>query len=142
VGLAAWHWARARHHLAFANDTEQHLPTYIDWAAVGLFYSALHTVHAALDGETSLPKDERHPRKHSAPKNAKVGGRGTNQLVRDLYGPASFAYRSLIEASHRTRYDFKALPAPYARLLADHKVVHDHIHGVLGAQGVTLPAFR
>jgi hypothetical protein len=95
----------------------------------------------ALDGETSLPKDERHPRKHSGPKNAKVGGRGTNQLVRDVYKPAHFAYRSLMEASHRTRYDMKALTSPHKRLLTDHKTVHDRLLTVLAAQGHSLAAF-
>ncbi len=141
MGAAAWHWARAQHHFSFANDTHQQLPAYADWAAVGLFYSALHVVHAGLDGDGSLPKDESHPRKHSGPKNAKVGGRGTNQLVRDLYPPAHFAYRSLMEASHRTRYDMQALDRPHARLLADHKVVHDHLLGVLRSRGLTFPAF-
>jgi hypothetical protein len=122
-------------------DTNKQMPQYADWAAVGLFYSALHVVHAALDGETSLPKDERHPRKHSGPKNAKVGGRGTNQLVRDVYKPAHFAYRSLMEASHRTRYDMKALTSPHKRLLTDHKTVHDRLLTVLAAQGHSLAAF-
>jgi hypothetical protein len=142
MGQAAWHWARAKHHYDFAVDLHRTLPTYSDWAAVGLFYSALHIAHAALDGETGLPKDERHPRKHSAPKNAKVGGRGLSQLVRDLYRPAHFQYRSLFEASVRTRYDMTALASPQQRLLADHKVVHDHIHGVITGQGVALTAFR
>jgi hypothetical protein len=141
VGLAAWHWARAQHHYSFAQDLNQQLPAYADWAAVGLFYSALHVVHAALDGATTLPKDERHPRKNSAPRNAKVGGRGTNQLVRVQDRPAHFAYMSLMEASHRTRYGMKALVSPHARLLADHKVVHDHRCGVLAGQGLALPTF-
>lgn len=141
MGAVAWHWARAEHHFSFAVDTNKQMPQYADWAAVGLFYSALHVVHAALDGETSLPKDERHPRKHSGPKNAKVGGRGTNQLVRDVYKPAHFAYRSLMEASHRTRYDMKALTSPHKRLLTDHKTVHDRLLTVLAAQGHSLAAF-
>ena len=142
MGAAAWHWARAKHHFDFATDINVSHPAYADWAAVGLFYSALHVVHAGLDGEHGLHKDERHPRKHSAPKGAKVGGRGTNQLVRDLYKPAHFAYRSLMEASHRTRYDMGLLTTPHARLLADHKVVYDHMTIVLTGQGRPQAKFR
>lgn len=142
MGQAAWHWARAQHHYDFAVQAHQHLPDHEDWVAVGIFYSALHMAHTALDGELGLPKDERHPRKHSAPASARVGGRGVSQLVRDLYGPAHFAYRSLFEASYRTRYDMNVLVSPYTRLMADHQIVHDQMRRVFKAQGVVLPSIR
>lgn len=89
-----------------------------------------------------MAKDERHPRKHSAPKRAAVGGRGVNQLVRDLYRPAHFAYRSLFEASLRTRYDMSALADPFQRLAKDHQVVHDHMVNLLDQRGKPVARFR
>jgi hypothetical protein len=45
-----------------------------------LFCSALQNVHSPLADEPTLVKDERHPRKRSAPQGAQHGGRGLNQL--------------------------------------------------------------
>jgi hypothetical protein len=86
-------------------------PQHTDWAAVALFYAADQWVHSSLADEPDLPKDERHPRKHTAPAGEDTGGRGTNQLVRDLFPEIHVQYRSLMEASHRTRYDFEQLGA-------------------------------
>ena len=93
MGARKWHVARAEHHL----EVGQHLQgRYEDWAAVALAYSALHYVHSSLADEPALLKDERHPRKHTAPAGAGNGGRGTNQLVRDLYPSIHVQYRSLL----------------------------------------------
>ena len=66
-------------------------------------------VDSFLDGETHLPKDERHPRKHSANADSGNGGRGRNQLVRALLQPVRKEYCALEEASRRARYDLVML---------------------------------
>jgi hypothetical protein len=106
MGARGWHASRAKHH----KDVADFLATvHPDWAAVALFYSAHSHVHSSLADEPSLPKDERHPRKHTSPAGPQFGGRGTNQLVRDLYPKIHVQYMSLFEMSHRTRYDIKQL---------------------------------
>src|SRR4051794_23850879 len=102
MGARNWHVARAEYHFKVADHLRDDYP---DWAAVALFYSALHYVHSSLADEPSLAKDERHPRKHPAPAGAANGGRGVNQLVRDVYGQIHTQYMSLFEMSRRTRYD-------------------------------------
>ncbi|WP_143696136.1 hypothetical protein [Williamsia sp. 1138] len=82
------------------------LPVHEDWAMVALFYSAMHLVHSSLADEMTLNKDERHPRKHSS---IEPGARGTNQMVHSLYSPIAVSYMSLMELSHRTRYDIAQL---------------------------------
>lgn len=59
-------------------------------------------------GGPTLVKDERHPRKHTSYGGTGTGGRGTNQLVKDILDPIHRQYRSLMEASHRARYDFQS----------------------------------
>ena len=103
MGVRKWHLERAKHHKKASDYLLQDFP---DWAMVALFYSALHYVHSSLADEPSLPKDERNPRKHSSPE---IGTRGTNQLVAAMYPSITIAYRSLMELSHRTRYDMAAL---------------------------------
>lgn len=98
------HLARAEHCKAASERLED---GFKDWAAVALFYSALHYVHSCLADEPGLVKDERHPRKHSRPAGQDL--RGTNQLVRDIYPEINVQYRSLEELSHRTRYDLGVL---------------------------------
>lgn len=122
MGLRTWHLARAKHHKKVADDLHSQLG-HDDWAVVALFYSALHYVHSMLNDEPDLGKDERHPRKHTAPPGPENGGRGVNQLVRDLYGSIRRDYASLFEASRRTRYDFDLLKAddPYSKLLEQHR---------------------
>lgn len=105
MGTREWHLKRAAHHL----DVAEHLaktPDFVDWAVVALFYAAHQQVHSALSGDPGLSKDERHPRKHVAPKGADAGGRGTNQLVAATLPSINKEYRSLYDASRRTRYDF------------------------------------
>lgn len=90
--------------------------TYIDWAATATFYAALHLVDSML-AASDLPKDEQHPRKHSANAGQGNGGRGRNQLVAQEFGAIRKAYRSLEEASRRARYDLQILdPKAYDRL--------------------------
>jgi hypothetical protein len=108
MGARGWHASRAKHHKKVADFLESQYP---DWAAVALFYSALSHVHSSLADEPGLPKDERHPRKHTAPPGDEHGGRGVNQLVRDLYPTIHVQYISLFEMSRRTRYDFEQLGA-------------------------------
>jgi len=106
MGARNWHVSRAKHHFEVAEHLSQ---KYLDWAAVALFYSALHYVHSSLADEPTLLKDERHPRKHTAPAGQANAGRGVNQLVRDLYGGIQVSYISLFELSRRTRYDVHQL---------------------------------
>lgn len=123
MGARGWHVARAKHHAEVAAYLEA---TYADWAAVALFYSALHYVHSSLADEPSLPKDERHPRKHTAPSGAENGGRGVNQLVRDLYPGIELSYKSLFDASRRTRYDLDKLgPMAVPMLKRQHRDVRE-----------------
>jgi hypothetical protein len=103
MGVRKWHLKRAEHH---KKASEFLLNNFDDWAIVALFYSAMHYVHSSLADEPNLPKDERNPRKHSG---VDVGSRGTNQLVRALYPEINTQYRSLYEASRRTRYDIAQL---------------------------------
>lgn len=126
MGARKFHEVRAAHHL----DVAEHLtafPDYLDWAIVALFYSAHQCVHSALSGEPELSKDERHPRKHNSYGGDGTGGRGTNQIVRDIFPrQVHLAYRSLFEASTRTRYDFVELGQPYARFRAQRDLVATH----------------
>jgi hypothetical protein len=113
MGARHWHLERAKRN---KEASDSFLDEYPEWAMTALFYSALHYVHSSLADERRLPKDERHPRKHTAP--AGVDGRGVNQLVRDLYPEIHRQYRSLFELSHRTRYDvceLGPLTAPMAQ---------------------------
>lgn len=103
MGVRKWHLKRAEHHKA---ASDYMLSQFDDWAVVALFYSAMHYVHSCLADEQALCKDERNPRKHSG---VDVGSRGTNQLVKALYPQIHSQYRSLYEASRRTRYDIAQL---------------------------------
>lgn len=105
MGARGWHVARADRHKEVADFLAAN--GHYDWAAVALFYSALQWVHSSLADESSIPRDERHPRKHSAPPG--VDGRGVNQLVRDLYPNIRDQYLSLFDMSRRTRYDYDKL---------------------------------
>lgn len=121
MGHRNWHLARAKHHKSVADFL---VSTHEDWAAVALSYSALHYVHSSLADELGVPKDERHPRKHTAPAGPSNGGRGTNQMVRDLYPSIHVAYRSLFEMGRRTRYDINTLgPQAYKLLLVQFESV-------------------
>ena len=133
MGARQWHVARAKHHLEVA---EFLAVTYVDWAAVALFYSALQYVHSSLADEPGLRKDERHPRKHTAPAGEANGGRGINQLVRDLYPAIQIAYMSLFDASRRTRYDFDQLghDQVWPLLKAQHRVVVDYCVSLNGTR--------
>jgi len=111
MGVRKWHLKRAEHH----KDASDHmLGPFNDWAVVALFYSAMHYVHSSLADEPDLTKDERNPRKHSG---VEVGNRGTNQLVRAMYPEIHVQYRSLYEASWRTRYDIAQLGSTAIPLL-------------------------
>lgn len=128
MGARRWHLARAKRHLEVAD----HLGTsgYEDWAAVALAYAAHQMVHSVLSGEPTLPRDERHPRKHTSPPGTAHGGRGTNQLVNALF-PAdpALAYASLFEAGRRTRYDVNLLGAQAYKLLR-HQTVASFCDGI------------
>lgn len=113
MGHRTWHVEPAARNKkasdAFRKDFEE-------WSAIALFYSAFHYVHSTLADESGLPRDERHPRKHT-----NAGGedlRGVNQLVRDLYPEIHTEYRSLFELSYRTRYDMYTL-GPVAMKMAE-----------------------
>ena len=110
MGARHWHVARAKRHKEVADFLAEN--GHHDWAAVALFYSALQWVHSSLADEPGLPRDERHPRKHTAPAGEANAGRGVNQLVRDIYPSVHESYRSLFELSHRTRYDVMKLASP------------------------------
>lgn len=106
MGASKWHKARAGYHLSVANHLHRSTE-FADWALVALYYSALHHVDAVLANDPELPKDERHPRKHSGLEH---GSRGRNQLVRSQMPPKiKRAYRQLEELSRRTRYDVDKL---------------------------------
>lgn len=107
MGARHWHVARAKRHKEVADHLATH--GHYDWAAVALFYAALAWVHSSLADEPDLPRDERHPRKHTAPAGVDNGGRGANQLVRDCYPSIHVSYASLFDMSRRTRYDFTKL---------------------------------
>lgn len=100
MGARHWHVERAERNKKASDFIEDE---FLEWSMTALFYSALHYVHSSLADEAALPKDERHPRKHTRP--AGQDGRGVNQLVRDLYPEIHLQYRSLFELAHRTRYD-------------------------------------
>ncbi|MCU1670836.1 MAG: hypothetical protein JWP40_3763 [Blastococcus sp.] len=111
-----YHLSKAAYNVEVAKHLREDTG-YIDWAVTATFYAALHIVDSMLDGLAHLPKDERHPRKHSANGNDGNGGRGRNQLVAAEFPAIRKAYRSLEEASRRARYDLQMLdPAAYERL--------------------------
>lgn len=104
MGARTWHLERAKRNKEASDAFETDWP---EWCVIALFYSALHYVHSSLADEPDLPKDERHPRKHTSPGGE--DGRGLNQLVRDVYPEIHVQYRSLFELGHRTRYDVQQL---------------------------------
>lgn len=105
MGASKWHTARAVYHLEVADHL--HATGYSDWALVALYYAALGHVDAILANDPDLPKDERHPRKHSG---VEAGQRGRNQLVAaQMPHRVKTAYRQLEELSRRTRYDVRKL---------------------------------
>lgn len=136
MGASAWHRARADRHQEVADFLEGQRDNYEDWAAVALFYAAMMHVHSVLSGQPGLSKDERHPRKHTSPGGLGSGGRGTNQLVAALFPPdVNLAYRSLFEASHRTRYDFNQLgPGAYKLLKIQYGEVKKYCAGVVASR--------
>ncbi len=103
MGVRKWHLARAAHHREVYDFLAG---THDDWALVALFYSAMQYVHSSLADEEHLPKDERHPRKHSG---LEPGARGVNQLVAATYPEIYKQYMSLFDLSLRTRYDIAQL---------------------------------
>lgn len=125
MGARHWHLERAKHN---KKASESMGSEFEDWAVIALFYSALHYVQSSLADEPDLLKDERHPRKHSS---NEPGNRGTNQLVADLYPSISIQYRSLMEMSHRTRYDAAKLgPTVLPMLLKQWKDVKTFCEGL------------
>lgn len=113
-----YHLKKAAYNVEVAKHLAQDTP-YIDWAVTATFYAALHIVDSMLDYASHLPKDERHPRKHSANAGDGNGGRGRSQLVAAEFSAIRKAYRSLEEASRRARYDLQLLDKnAYERLQA------------------------
>lgn len=139
MGARDWHVARARRHLEVAEFLAD--SGHYDWAGVALFYSAHQWVHSSLADEPALRRDERHPRKHTAPAGEDTGGRGTSQLVAALYPNISHAYRSLFDFSHRTRYDVQVLSRNMGEtqlwrlLFAQFREVKQHCHALNGTRG-------
>ena len=130
-----YHLAKVKYNLGVSTHLKE-TTGFTDWAVTALFYSALHLIDAYLDGEHQLPKDERHPRKHSANAGPGNGGRGRNQLVQALLPSIRKEYRSLEEASRRARYDMEVLgPDAYERLLNQYKKVDKCIRMMLMTQG-------
>lgn len=118
MGSRRWHLERAKRHKEVADHLRD--TGYEDWACVALAYAGHQWVHSVLSGEPALRKDERHPRKHTAPPGPGHGGRGTNQLVDALFPPnVSEAYASLFEMGRRTRYDINKLGGPHAYKLLE-----------------------
>ena len=99
----SFHLARAEYDKQVSDFLIEKHP---DWGLVALFYSAMHYVHSSLADEPNTPKDERHPRAHTS---MQPGARGTNQMVLAKYPTIATAYMSLLELSHRTRYDILQL---------------------------------
>ncbi len=89
-----YHRRKAQYNTKVAAHLREHTP-YIDWAVTATFYAALHLVDSMLAVTAHLPKDEQHPRKHSANAGQGNGGRGRNQLVAAEFGAIRKAYRSL-----------------------------------------------
>jgi hypothetical protein len=130
-----YHLAKAKYNLEVSTHLKANT-AYTDWAVTALFYSALHLVDAFLDGQEDLHKDERHPRKHSANAATGNGGRGRNQLVQALLKPVRKEYRSLEEASRRSRYDMEVLgPDAYDRLVDQYKRVEQCVRMMMMTQG-------
>ena len=118
---AIYHMAKSRYNVKVAAHLHDET-AFTDWAVTATYYAALHLIDALLDGEMQLIKDERHPRKHSANDNPGNNGRGRNQLVRKLYGAIYRDYRSLEEASRRSRYDLEVLgESAYVKLQNEFK---------------------
>jgi hypothetical protein len=131
-----YHMRKAAYNTQVSEHLKDETP-YLDWAVTSLFYSALHLVDAFLDGERDLPKDERHPRKHSANPGAGNGGRGRNQLVGALMQPIQKQYRSLEEASRRSRYDMEVLDRDaYDKLMVQYREVEQYARMRMMAQGI------
>ena len=91
VGARNWHAARANYH----TEVAEHLHTRTEYADWRLSRCSTHPC-IGLTGyrgdELKLPKDERHPKKHSF----EPGSRGRNQVVRGLMPlKISRAYRDL-----------------------------------------------
>ena len=135
MGERQFHAARGRHNKEASDHLLDETP-FLDWGITALFYSALHWVHALLATRDELDKDERHPRKHSAPPGAQSGGRGVNQLVRDLFPEFHLEYRSLFEAGMRTRYDHERLgPDAVRRYRAQHQKIVQGVQFRLSVAG-------
>lgn len=138
MGSREWHIARAKRHNEVAEFLAESF--HYDWAGVALFYSAHQWVHSSLSDEPGLPRDERHPRKHTAPAGEGSGGRGTSQLVTAMYPNISLAYRSLFEFSHRTRYDLQTLSSSmgegqlWSLLVAQYRDVKKHCQSLNGTR--------
>lgn len=105
MGARTWHIARADYHKEVADFLNAD-GRYKDWSIVALYYSALHFMDSVLCDEPEIPKDERHPRKHSG---MEVGNRGRHQLVASYCRAANRPYRKLEQMSRRTRYDVEKL---------------------------------
>lgn len=133
MGTRAWHLERAKHNKKASDFLASQ---FVDWAVISLFYSALHYVQSSLADESSLGKDERHPRKHSG---NEIGCRGTNQLVAAMYPQINTQYRSLMEMSHRTRYDVHTLgPTALPMLIKQWKDIKTFCEGLNQTRG-TIP---
>lgn len=122
-----YHLKKATYNLDVSRHLNAETP-YRDWAVTSLFYAALHKVDALLAAMDHLPKDEKHPRKHSASAAPGNGGRGRNQLVAAEMRPINKEYRSLHEASRRSRYDMETLDAQaYERLMDQYRVIEKYV---------------
>ena len=136
MGARSWHIARAEYHKGVAEHL-RHNTDFEDWSLVALYYSALHFVDSVLADDPDLPKDERHPRKHSG---TEPGQRGRNQLVSAACAPIRKDYRKLEELSRRTRYDTKKLSSAEGATAYDRALAQwEHIERYARMMHVTRP---
>ncbi|MBI4333837.1 MAG: hypothetical protein HY673_21455 [Chloroflexi bacterium] len=95
-----FHIWKARRNEVFHESID--LDKHGEWAAVALFYAAMHYVDAVLAEELGLPAEARHPGDHAH----------RNQMVAASHSlsPIWLFYRSLYHRSRQARYTSLSLP--------------------------------
>ena len=92
------HLQKAAHNLSYAKTFNLNQTKYLDWAAVAIFYTAMHYVDAFLATE-GYREFENHGER--------------NKKVEELLDPISHFYLPLYEAARNARYK------PYYKLDSD-----------------------